>query len=219
MSYIDPPARIPLLLRFLLRMVEGRMGRKLVAQRILSWFPKALLGSGFMESLTAHDEPEVPRRLLSLVRIYTSFLVSCPFCIDLNAREFLRKGITEREICALQGKVPMDEVPTLTPKERTALRYVDCMCRTPVAFPAEAVENMNAHFTPRGFVILASTCAQVNFWTRLIQSVGVPPAGFSDNCELLHLDDYATLQPVTSPAARLTRARARTGFGRTGTHP
>ena len=194
MSYIDPPPRMPFLLRALLWMVERRMGRALLANRILTWYPKSFLGSGIMEGLIAHDEPEVSRRLLGLVRIYTSFLVSCPFCIDLNSQEFQRKGITEQEIRALQGRIAMDEVPTLTVKEKAALRYVECMCRTPVGFTAEAVENVKTHFTARGFVILASTCAQVNFWTRLIQSLGVPPAGFSSECAVLDLDSYATLK-------------------------
>ena len=139
-----------------------------------------------------------PRYLVGfsgLVRIYTSFIVSCPFCIDLNSREFRGKGITEQEILALQGKVPMDEVLTLNGKEKAALHYVECMCRTPMAFTAEAVDNIKVHFTPRGIVILASTCAQVNFWTRLIQSFGVPPAGFSANCGVLNLEAYATLRP------------------------
>jgi len=195
MSYIDPPVRVPVLLRMLLWMVERRMGKRLLANRILTWYPKAFLGSGIMEGLVAHDEPDVSRRLLSLVRISTSFLVSCPFCIDLNSREFESRGITRQEIRALQGRVPVDEVPTLTAKEKAALRYVECMCRTPVEFTTEAVENVRAHFTPRGMVILASTCAQVNFWTRLIQSLGVPPAGFSAECSILDLDAYTTLKP------------------------
>ncbi len=195
MSYLDPPTRMPLLLRLLLWMVERRIGKSLLANRILTWYPKAFLGSGIMEGLVAHNEAEVPRRLLGLVRIYTSFIVSCPFCIDLNSREFRGKGITEQEILALQGKVPMDEVLTLNGKEKAALHYVECMCRTPMAFTAEAVDNIKVHFTPRGIVILASTCAQVNFWTRLIQSFGVPPAGFSANCGVLNLEAYATLRP------------------------
>jgi hypothetical protein len=58
------------------------------------------------------------------------------------------------------------------------------------------VENAKKLFSPRGFVILASTCAQVNFWTRLIQSLGVPPAGFTANCEILDLEAYTTLKPT-----------------------
>jgi AhpD family alkylhydroperoxidase len=181
-SYIDPPRRIPLPLRIMLSLVERRLGKRLVANRILSWYPKALLGSGFMEALVAHDEPDVPRRLLALVRIRTSFVVSCPFCVDMNSKDFARKGITDNEIRALQGAVPMESVPSLTARERAALRYVDCMCSTPLAFTPDVVDEMKRYFTERGMVIVASTCAQVNFWARLIQSLGVPPAGFSAAC-------------------------------------
>ena len=194
MSFVAPPVRIPLVMRALLWIVERRLGRKLIANRILTLYPKAFLGSGIMEALVAHDEADISRRLLGLVRIYTSFLVSCPFCIDLNSREFERRGISEQEIRALQGKVPMDDVSTLTTREKAALRYVECMSRTPVEFTTQAVENMLKYFSPRGFVILASTCAQVNFWTRLIQSLGVPPAGFSAECSILDLEAYATLK-------------------------
>jgi alkylhydroperoxidase family enzyme len=191
-SYIQPPRKIPLLLRIMLALVEKRLGRKLLANRILTWFPKALIGSGVMEGLIAHDEAEVPRRLLALVRVYTSFLVSCPFCIDLNSRDFEKKGLSEQEILALQGRVPMDAVSTLGEKEKAALRYVACICATPLSFPAQVIDTLKEHFTERGIVIIASTCAQVNFWARLIQSLGVPPAGFSTECKVLNLDAYTT---------------------------
>lgn len=194
MSYVDPPARIPFLLRLLLGAVEKRMGKRLLANRILTWYPKAFLGSGIMEALVAHDEPEVPRRLLALVRIYTSFLVSCPFCIDMNARDFDAKGISDQEIRALQGRLPIDDVDTFTGREKSALKYVQCMCRTPLEFTPEVIDGVKRSFSPRGFVILASTCAQVNFWTRLIQSLGVPPAEFSAQCSVLDLGAYQTLK-------------------------
>lgn len=182
MSYIEPPRRIPLLLRIMLFLVEKRLGRELLANRIMTWYPKALLGAGVMEALVAHDEPEVPKRLLGLIRIRTSFLVSCPFCIDLNAKDFQRRGIADDEIRALQGAVSLESVPSITAREKAALRYVDCMCATPLAFTPDVIDGMKAHFSERGMVIVASTCAQVNFWARLIQSLGVPPAGFSAEC-------------------------------------
>ncbi len=194
MSFVPPPPRPPLLLRVMLGLVERRMGRRLLANRILTWYPKAFLGSGIMEALVAHDDPEVPRRLLALVRMYTSFLVSCPFCIDMNSRGFRDKGITEEEVRALQGRRPLDEVPTFTAPEKAALRYVECMSRTPLSFTARAVEDLKRELSPRAFVIVASTCAQVNFWTRLIQGLGVPPAGFSEDAAVLDLDFYQTLK-------------------------
>jgi alkylhydroperoxidase family enzyme len=192
MSHVPPPPRIPLLLRFALTLVEKRLGRKLLANRILAWYPKALIGSGIMEGLIAHDDHEVPRRLLTLIRVATSFRVSCPFCIDMNARDFPAKGLSDQEIRGLQGLVPVESIDTIDARERAALRYVQCMCETPLSFPAEVIRGMHQHFTPRAIVIIASTCAQVNFWARLIQSLGVPPAGFSSECAILDLEKYVT---------------------------
>ena len=184
MSFIEPPPRIPVLLRLMLSLVERRMGKQLLANRILAWYPKALLGSGIMEALVAHEEPDAPRRLLGLIRIYTSMLVSCAFCIELNSRHLADKGVTGQEIRALQGTIPWDAVPSLSGAERAALKYVECICATPVRFPPQIVAEMKRHHSPRAIVVIASTCAQVNFWARLIQSFGVPPAGFSDACAL-----------------------------------
>jgi alkylhydroperoxidase family enzyme len=178
----------------MLSLVEKRLGRTLLANRILTWYPKALLGSGVMEALVAHDEPEVPHRLLGLIRIRTSFLVSCPFCIDMNAKDFAHRGITDAEILALQGAVPLENVPSITVRERAALLYVDCMCSTPLAFTEDVINDMKRLYSERGIVIVASTCAQVNFWARLIQSLGVPPAGFSSECSILNLERHATLK-------------------------
>jgi AhpD family alkylhydroperoxidase len=169
------------------------MGQKLIANRILAWYPKAAIGSGIMEALVAHDEPEVPRRLLALIRIFVSFTVSCPFCIDMNAKDFKGKGVSDEEILALKGAHRLDDVPTLSAKEKAALRYVECICRTPLVFTPEAVGAMREHFSERGMVIVSSTAAQVNFWARLIQSLGVPPAGFSPNCPILDLEAHRTI--------------------------
>ncbi|MGA2762057.1 MAG: carboxymuconolactone decarboxylase family protein [Spirochaetia bacterium] len=192
MSFIEPPARVPLILRLALHLVERRLGRKLLANRILSWYPRLFIGSGVMEGLVAHDEPEVPRRLLGLIRLRTSFLVSCPFCIDMNARELLEKGVGDQEIRALQGVVPLDDVPSFSEREKAALRYVQCICSTPLAFPSRVIEDIRSHFSPRAIVIIAGTCAQVNFWARLIQALGVPPAGFSESCSVLNLEAFTT---------------------------
>jgi alkylhydroperoxidase family enzyme len=39
-------------------------------------------------------------------------------------------------------------------------------------------------YSERELVILATTAAQVNYWARVIQALGIPPAGFRTDCEL-----------------------------------
>jgi alkylhydroperoxidase family enzyme len=50
----------------------------------------------------------------------------------------------------------------------------------PLAFPPEFIARLTANFTEREIVILASTAAQVNYWARLVQALGVPPIGASE---------------------------------------
>ena len=180
------------MLRAVLALVERRLGRPLAANRILAWYPKAFWGSGILEALVAHRDREVPSRLLKLVRMQVSFAVSCPFCIDLNSKEFSGQGITEEEILALRGIKPFDEVPSLTAAELAALAYARAISATPVAFEGSMMEELRRRFSERAIVILASTAAQVNFWARLIQSFGVTPAGFTTECAVLDLDAYST---------------------------
>ena len=112
---------MPWLLRAVLAVVERRLGKPLIANRILTWYPNAFWGSGLMEALIAHEEPEVPRRLLKLIRVYVSFLASCPFCTDLNAKEYRESGIDDEEILALRGMRRFEEVPSISEGERVAL--------------------------------------------------------------------------------------------------
>ena len=193
-GYISPPPRMPWLIRVMLAVVERGLGKPLIANRILAWYPKAFWGSGIMEALVAHDEAEVPKRLLKLIRVYVSFLASCPFCIDMNTNEFRECGISDEEIFALRGMRTFDEVVSISDSERVALEYVRGATSTPVAFTPELIAELRSRFSERAIVVIASTCAQVNFWTRLIQSLGVQPAGFSSECSVLDLEKYRTLK-------------------------
>ena len=46
------------------------------------------------------------------------------------------------------------------------------------------MEKIKLNFAEREIVVMASSVAQVDYWTRLIQALGVPPAGFSDKCDI-----------------------------------
>jgi AhpD family alkylhydroperoxidase len=178
----------------MLGIVEKRLGKSLIANRILAWYPKAFWGSGLMEALVAHDESEVPKRLLKLIRVYVSFLASCPFCIDMNAALYRESGLSDNEILLLRGIKAYEDVGSVSEAEQAALEYVRCATSTPVAFTSEVMDRLRSHFSERAIVIIASTCAQVNFWTRLIQSLGVQPAGFSTECSILELGNYRTMR-------------------------
>lgn len=183
-AFIQPPEKIPFYLRLGIWVSKKITGKDLLPPRLLSWYPKAAISSGILESLVAHGDKDLSKRMLKLVRLQTSFAISCPFCIDMNSLELDRHGITPEELSALQGITDISAVTTFSVKERLAVQYAIGISKTPVSFPENFIKDLTGNFSEREIVILATTSAQVNYWGRLLQSLGVPPAGFSDNCTL-----------------------------------
>ena len=183
-AFIDPPQKIPFYLRLGIWISKRVTGKEMLPGKILAWYPKAAIGSGILESLVAHKDGKLDERILKIVRIQASFAAACTFCIDMNSYQFEEKNITRDELMVLQGLKPVEQVSTFSDRERLAIQYAKLISQTPLQFPHVFIEELKRHFDQREIVILASTAAQVNYWARLIQALGIPPAGFYDQCKL-----------------------------------
>lgn len=183
-AFITPPQRIPFYIRLGLWFAYRTTGKEMLIGKLLAWYPRAAISSGILESLIAHNELGVDERMLKLVRMQASFAVACPFCIDMNSHEYSARGITQDEIAAMRGHTSIDSIATFSPRERIALDYTKRISQTPLKFPADLIEQLTANFSEREIVILATTAAQVNYWARTIQALGVPAVGYSNPAEL-----------------------------------
>jgi len=186
MAAIPAPRRPNPLLRLGVSIAERTVGKRLEPARLLAWYPKAALGFGLMESLVAHHDGRLDKRLLQVVRLVASFAVGCRFCIDLNGMGRERNQLTDEEVRAvarLAGGQEPNWPDSVSELARLAARYAAVLSATPT-LPDEVLAEVNAVFTPREVVVLATTSAQVNAWARLIRGLGVAPAGFSDTCEI-----------------------------------
>ena len=179
-AFIEPPQKISILLRLGIWVSEKITGRRMLPARILAWYPKAALGSGILESLVANHDGKLDARMLKLVRMAASFAAACPFCIDMNSYEHESLWIDADEVLALRGQLKLENVPTFSARERLSIQYARLVSQTPLKFHPDFIEQIKANFDEREMVILASTAAQVNYWARLIQALGIPPAGFSE---------------------------------------
>jgi len=204
-AFIAPPARIPLWLRLGIWVSEKITGKRMLPARLLAWYPKAALGSGVLEALVAHGggrlDEGLDARLLKLVRMQASYAVNCPFCIDMNGHQAASKGITPAELSYLRQLATSFQAPvapatafvlaplasvtaapeppaSMSERERLALEYTCLVSASPLSFPPAFISQLRQHFSERELVILASTAAQVNYWARLIQALGIPPAGY-----------------------------------------
>jgi alkylhydroperoxidase family enzyme len=183
-AFIAPPQKIPFYIRIGLAFAKRTTGKEMLIAKLLAWYPRTAISSGILESLIAHNEPDVNERMLKLVRLQASFAVACPFCIDMNSHAHDEQGITQEEIAALRGQVAPESVSTFSLRERLAIEYTKRVSQTPLKFPQSLIDQLTANFSEREIVILATTAAQVNYWARLIQALGVPPVGYSDPTEL-----------------------------------
>lgn len=177
-AFIKQPERIPLILKLGIWVSEKITGRTMLPARILAWYPKAAIGSGVMEALVAHEDGKMTQRMLKLIRMAASYAAACPFCVDMNSYEHHEAGITDEEAEVLRGD--FEQVGSFSEREKLAIAYARLVSSTPLKFHPDTVERVKSAFTEREFVILASTAAQVNYWARLIQALGIPPAGFGE---------------------------------------
>lgn len=176
---IKAPPTIPLLLRAGIWLSERVTGKRMVPARLLAWSTRLAMGAAVFEGLVVHKDPTLSPRLLKLVRMQVSFFVACPFCIDMNAAEWEHHSITDKEIKALQGLSKPDQVETFNDRELTALELAIRISRTPLQIEQPFSERLQQTFTDREILVLTATAAQVNYWARLIQFLGIAPAGFT----------------------------------------
>ncbi len=142
--------------------------------RLLAWYPKAAIGSGLLEALVAHKDGNLDERILKLVRIQASYSASCAFCIDMNSAMTEETGILPEELLALQGRTEITLVTSFTPAGKTGHRIHEAYISDTVKVSQDFISELKHQFTEREIVILASTAAQVNYWARLIQALGIP---------------------------------------------
>ncbi|MBL8917763.1 MAG: carboxymuconolactone decarboxylase family protein [Myxococcaceae bacterium] len=176
---VAPPVRVPWLLRPMLWIAKRLTGKDPLPGRLLAWFPKGAVGVGVFEGLAAGAPGDLDGRSLAAARIVASAVAGCPFCLDMNAATWARAGLTAEELRALvelrrEAWVGLGERPAL------AARYAEALSATPVSVSAELSSELARVFSAREVVVLATTIAQVNFWSRFNQGLGVPSAGFFD---------------------------------------
>lgn len=181
-AFIDEPRKINLILRFFIWIADKAAGKRLLASRLLAWAPKIAVASGILEAAATKPEGRLTPRLLKLLRLQVSFSASCAFCYDMNAGQYEQAGLTAAEVDGLQRLTAPQKIRSLSAPERAALQYAREVTATPIALRERTAAELRSHFSDREYLLIAATCAQVNYWARLMQGLGVPPAGFSAEC-------------------------------------
>lgn len=180
MPIVPFPSPIPFFLRPLLWIARHVTGKDNVPGLLLAWFPKGALGAGVFELSAASAPKDMEARVLATARIASSAVTGCPFCLDMNASTYSRAGLTPAELKILFA-VDETAFEKLGAREAAAAHYAVALTKTPVVLSSTLKDMLRARFSPRETVILATTIAQVNYWSRFNQGLGIPRAGFYDD--------------------------------------
>ena len=111
------------------------------------------------------DQSGLERSLLELVKIRTSQINGCAFCLVMHTNEARKLGETDDRMHLLNA---WREVPVFSERERAALAWVEAV--TLVAdshVPDEVYEEARKHFSEKELVDLTLAIVTINGWNRI----------------------------------------------------
>jgi AhpD family alkylhydroperoxidase len=172
------PTPPPLWLRPLVWLAERIAGGPLPPARLLAMSPRQALGAGILELTAASAPRDLDPRSLAAARIIASLTAGCPFCLDMNAATWRRAKLSADDLSALLSADPL-RWEALGAREAAAARYAHALSLTPAHVSPALQAELRGLFSPREIVVLATTIAQVNMWSRFGEGLGVPPLGMA----------------------------------------
>jgi AhpD family alkylhydroperoxidase len=116
-------------------------------------------------------EPE----LLELVKMRTSQINGCAYCIDMHSKDARINGEAEQRLYALSA---WREAPFFTERERCALGLTEAVTLIAQTETTEnVVEDASSVFTPEELTRLLYLIIEINAWNRLAITTGSPDPG------------------------------------------
>jgi AhpD family alkylhydroperoxidase len=103
--------------------------------------------------------------LLELIKMRTSQINGCAFCLDMHSKDARAAGETEQRLYLLNA---WHEAPFYTERERAALAWTEALTLVSEDYvPDEVYEHARQHFSEQELVDLSMAVVAINGWNRL----------------------------------------------------
>ena len=127
-----------------------------------------------MVALDAATRKGLDPVVAELVRIRSSQLNHCAFCLDMHTRDARRAGETEERIYLLSAWQEAGAV--FTEKEQAALALAEAVTVITDGFVPDAVyERAAKHFDEEELAHLIAVVFTINSWNRIAVTTRMPP--------------------------------------------
>ncbi len=114
--------------------------------------------------------------LLELVKLRSSQINGCAYCIDMHTKDARVLGETEQRLYALSA---WHETPFFTDRERAALAWAEAVTQVgETHVPDDLYEMTKKHFSDKELVDLTFAIIAINGWNRLAVSFRTVPGTY-----------------------------------------
>lgn len=132
---------------------------------------QAMAGLGKYVRQSGLEQP-----LLELVRMRSSQINGCAFCLDMHSKDARAAGETEQRLYALNA---WRETPLYTERERAALAWTEAVTLVSQSHvPDEVYEFVRKQFSEKELVDLTLAIAEINAWNRIAISLRAVPGTY-----------------------------------------
>ncbi|OCT14486.1 hypothetical protein A8709_27180 [Paenibacillus pectinilyticus] len=112
--------------------------------------------------------------LYEFIKIRSSQINGCAFCLDMHTRDLRKMGETEQRVFLISA---WREAPFYTAKERAVLELTEAVTTISThGVPQDLYDRVREHFDEREFVTLIMAINTINAWNRIAISTGMFPA-------------------------------------------
>ena len=137
---------------------------------------KSGLGQAMLALQQQVETSGLEHSLLELVKLRTSQINGCAYCLDMHSKDARALGETEQRIYGLSA---WRETPFFSDRERAALEWAEAVTRVSVDHVPDSVYDAVAqHFSDAELVALTFAVVAINSWNRLAISFRAPVGSY-----------------------------------------
>lgn len=127
---------------------------------------------GFMKTT------ELDHNLYELIKIRSSQINGCSFCLDMHTRDIRKLGESEQRVYLISV---WRETPLFTDKEKAALELTEALTRVSEGGVSDVLyRKVREHFSEKEYIALIMAVNTINAWNRLAIATNMYP-GCMDN--------------------------------------
>jgi AhpD family alkylhydroperoxidase len=114
--------------------------------------------------------------LLELVRMRTSQINGCAYCLDMHSKDARAEGESEQRLYALNA---WRETPFFTERERAALAWTEAITLVSQTHaPDDVYEEVREQFNEKEIMDLTVAIVSINGWNRIAIGLRMPPGDY-----------------------------------------